>query len=465
MQTPPIVSGGLPVLGHSLEMMKDTDKLFERGYKEHGNIFSIMLGNQPAAVMGERSYNKIFYTETDKSLSMNMAYDFLKASIGEILFTAGPETYVNQRPVLLAAFKRERMETYIHAMNVEVLRWLESLGDSGEMNISREMQKVTQYVAAHAFLGPNFREEVPESFWKAYEDIGKALDPVIPAHWPLPKFKRRDKAKALILEIFAQMVEKRRPNPEDYDDIIGLLLTTPQKDGTFMDEKQIGVLFIGLMFAGHETTAGQAAWSIIQLLQHPQYMDFVQTEVAQSLTPHHPIDVKGLAQLKHLSWAVEETSRIYPSAPMQLRFTTEPVEVGGYTIPAGWRVFVSGRLSHYDTNVFTNPYVYDPLRHSPERREASDPFSIVSFGGGIHKCTGMNFAKNEMAIIAAHLMQQYDLELLTPSPHVVTGVGANRPSDTIIRYRRKQNIERVNVAEVAAAAGCPFHATEAEPSA
>lgn len=460
MQTPPVVSGGLPIIGHSLEMMKDTDKLFERGHKEHGAIFSIMLGNQPAVVVGERSYNKIFYTETDKSLSMNMAYDFLKASIGEILFTAGPEVYNNQRPTLLAAFKRERMETYIHAMNAEVFRWLEGLGDSGEMNISDEMQKVTQYVAAHAFLGPNFREEVPETFWRAYEDIGKALDPVIPAHWPLPKFKRRDKAKAEILKNFKQMVDKRRPNPEDYDDIIGLLLTTPQKDGTLMGEEYIGVLFIGLMFAGHETTAGQAAWTIIQLLQHPQYMDLVQNEINESLNPHHPIDLSVLPRLKHMAWAVDETSRIYPSAPMQLRFTTEPLEIDQYTIPAGWRMFVSGRISHYDTAVFSNPYVYDPLRHSPDRREASDPYSIVSFGGGIHKCTGMNFAKNEMAIIAAHLLQQYDLELLTPNPHVVTGVGANRPSETLIRYRRKTNVERVNVAEVAAAAGCPFHAAE-----
>jgi sterol 14-demethylase len=38
---PPTVSGGLPVLGHALETMRDREKLFTRGYREHGDVFAI----------------------------------------------------------------------------------------------------------------------------------------------------------------------------------------------------------------------------------------------------------------------------------------------------------------------------------------------------------------------------------------------------------------------------------------
>ena len=34
-----------------------------------------------------------------------------------------------------------------------------------------------------------------------------------------------------------------------------------------------------IIFAGHETTAGQAAWNIILLLQNPDYLALVQEEV------------------------------------------------------------------------------------------------------------------------------------------------------------------------------------------
>ncbi len=88
---PPMVSGGLPVIGHAIEMLQDRESLFKRGYVEHGELFTIKLGPQYVVVITGAEHNKVFYTETDKTLNMQDGYEFLKASIGEILFTASPE--------------------------------------------------------------------------------------------------------------------------------------------------------------------------------------------------------------------------------------------------------------------------------------------------------------------------------------------------------------------------------------
>jgi sterol 14-demethylase len=354
-----------------------------------------------------------------------------------VLFTAGPEVYYNQRPVLMAIFRRERMVGYITAMNAEVDAWLARLGQRGEMNITAEMQRLTQYVAAHAFLGAGHREELDEDFWQAYEAIGKSLDMVLPPNLPLPKFIKRDKARAYLRETFSELVAKRRADPAAYDDIITLMLNTPQKDGTLMTDAEMATMFTGLLFAGHETTAGQAAWTIIQLLQHPDYLATVQAEIAEHVQGR-AVDHRTLRHLERISWAVDETTRLRPSADVQMRLVEEPIEIGGYTIPEGWRLVVSAAISHFDEEVFTEPQRYDPERHSPERNEASDPFSIVGFGGGIHKCTGMNFAQTEMTIIAARLLDTYRLTLETRDPHIVRDVGANRPSEAIISYARRE---------------------------
>jgi sterol 14alpha-demethylase len=145
-----------------------------------------------------------------------------------------------------------------------------------------------------------------------------------------------------------------------------------------------------------------------------------------------------MRSLQHLYWAIDETTRLKPSAPMQMRIVEDPLDVGDYTIPAGWLVKVSAATSHHQPDVFSDPDQYNPLRFSPEASEGKNTFNIIGFGGGIHKCTGMNFAKNEMAVITALLFEQFEVELLTPDPHVVTGMGANRPSETILRYRRKK---------------------------
>ena len=77
--TPPMVSGGWPVVGHVFEMMRDRESLFKRGYREHGDIFAIKLGPRFAAVVTGAEKNKLIYTQTDKALNMQDAYQFLKA--------------------------------------------------------------------------------------------------------------------------------------------------------------------------------------------------------------------------------------------------------------------------------------------------------------------------------------------------------------------------------------------------
>ena len=67
----------------------------------------------------------------------------------------------------------------------------------------------------------------------------------------------------------------------------------------------------------------------------------------------------------------------------------------------------------------------------------------------MHKCTGMNFANNEMAVITTLLFQQFAVELVTPDPQVLTGVGANGATEAIIRYRRKALINERPVLETA----------------
>ncbi len=433
---PPAVSGALPLVGHALEFRRNSDALDQRGYWEHGDVFAIKLANRSVAVVTGAEYNKLFYQETDRSLNISEVYAFLKASFGEVLFVAPTERYQNQRPILRAIFGHGQMARYVVAMQVEIERWLAALGEMGTLDISAEMLTLTQQVAGHAFIGPDFRSELGEAFWQAYEHISTSLDPLLPPHLPLPKFIRRDRARRTIEAQLSAVLAERRRHPARYDDLLTQLLQESQADGTLLSDEEIIRLFMGLLFAGHETTAGQAAWTVIHLLQHPAYLGRVQAEIEEHVLPGAPLDGGVLRSLKHIYWAIDETSRLTPSAPMQMRIVEEPIEVGEYQIPSGWLLRVNAATSHHQADVFADPHHYDPLRFSPDRKEGSS-WDIISFGGGTHKCTGMNFAKNEMAIIVALLFQQFDLELLTPAPEVVTGMGASRPASTLIRYQRR----------------------------
>lgn len=62
--------------------------------------------------------------------------------------------------------------------------------------------------------------------------------------------------------------------------------------------------------------------------------------------------------------------------------------------------------------------------------------SLIGFGGGTHKCWGMKFAYNEMAVVIALLLRAYEMEVVSsPVPEVMMS-GMLRPA-TEIRYRRR----------------------------
>jgi sterol 14-demethylase len=436
--TPPLVSGALPVLGHAAEFQRNRPGLIRRGFAEHGGVFAIKLANQNVAVVIGPEHQKTFFMETDGRLSIQEPYQFLRAMFGEVLFLAPHDEYLRQRPLVQELFKREKMLHYVDVMQEVVKEWLDGLGDSGEMELTSEIITLVQEVAGKCFLGPEVHQAIGREFWDLYTDLSKALDPLLPPDLPLPKFKRRDKAKARMTEILRPIIAERRANPGQYNDFLQDIIMKEDKAGEPVDEELVRNLLLGLMFAGHETTAGQAAWTIILLLQYPHYLELVLDELEEVAPAGVHIDPKRMVQLDHIEWAVREVERLRPSAEMLMRVAKEEIEFGDYLIPAGWLVQVAQEIGHKLPAYFDQPEQFDPLRFSPDRAEDKQHrFGLFGFGGGTHKCTGMNFANNEMTIITALLLREFELELVTQKPQIERGLGASRPSETVIRYQRR----------------------------
>ncbi len=458
LKKPPVLSRSLPLLGHFLEFQKDRQAVLKRGYEELGSIFSIRLAHKNAVVFADGDLADLFFKETDKKLNMAKPYNFIRKSIGDISLFMDHETYLNQRPMLMAPFTREKMTTYLEVFNYTVQLWLDQLDDEGTMEVSYEMARLAQEVAGRCIMGHETHERIGEEFWENFYAIGRALDPMLPPSLPLPKNFRRNKAKREIARILDPILKERRAQPDQYDDVLQDILNTPYADGTTSNDYQTLCQVMGLLFAGHETTAGQAAWSVIQLLQNPGYMELVTSELKEKFPYGSKIEARSLARLPYLRWALDETTRLRPSADIIMRVTDEKMEAGGYTIPKNSYVILATGVIQRRADYFSKPDSYDPLRFSPDRAEhKSTRNSITGFGGGMHKCTGMNFALNEMATIVALLFQQFELELVTPYPKQISNLGTSHPEETIIRYKRRElsSLLTPKVMEEAIATGCP----------
>lgn len=437
-KTPPFVSGAVPGAGHVLEFYFNRNNLLARGFAEHGNVFAIKLASQSVAIVIGPENQKQFFNETDKNLNIQEPYQFLRAMFDDVLFLAPHDEYLRQRPFILEMFKREKMLHYVDVMQEIVQNWIDGLDDSGQIDIVDEIIWLVQEVAGNCFLGPQTHQQIGREFWDHYADLSKALDPLLPPNLPLPKFIRRDRAKARMAEILRPIIAERRQHPQKYQDFLQDLISKEDKSGEQISEELVLNMLLGLMFAGHETTAGQAAWTLILLLQHPEHLQTVLDEI-ERVAPHPThIDPKRMMQLQFISWTVREIERLRPSVDLLMRTVKGDVTFGDYTVPEGWLVQLAPNFGHRLPAYFSQPEQFNPWRYAPEFSEdKQDRFLLIGFGGGMHKCTGMNFANNEMIIITALVFRQLELELVTTNPQVLQGMGANRPTSTLVRYRKK----------------------------
>ncbi len=101
-----------------------------------------------------------------------------------------------------------------------------------------------------------------------------------------------------------------------------------------------------LVMAGHETTANALGWTFVLLSQHPEVEASLHGELEQ-LEGRAPT-WEQLGRLPLTRAVVTESMRLYPPAWVMGRTITEPIQLGGWDLPAGATVAASPLLLHHD---------------------------------------------------------------------------------------------------------------------
>lgn len=442
LATPPAVRG-LPVLGSLLDYRRDHVAVFWQAYKTLGPIFSIRLGPQRAVVLIGPEHHRFFFTEVDRILSMQEMYKFVIPMFGEVLNAAETEVRKKQLAILQSAFQGKRMQRYIEIMVEETTAWLDSLGDEGSFELWTAFEGLGMRIAANALMGWELRQRIDE-FVPLYRDLANGMEFVLPPNLPLPRFRRRDRARQKLTEMIQPMIAERQANPGKHNDFLQTLAEATYLDQSPMPNDAIVGLTLLTVFTGYISTAAQNCWTLIQLLQHPEYLAGVLEELEAVLNHSAAnLNAERLGRLERLDRALKETERMYPVMSHYARYNSESYTLEGYHIPKGWLTMVCPTVAHRLPEVFSQPHTYDPERFSPERAEdRKHPYSLIGFGGGFYRCPGSRFGINEIKTMLSLLLQRYTLELVDPHPRPDYEIGMIRPKPPyLIRYRRRRSVQ------------------------
>jgi sterol 14-demethylase len=440
---PPRLSGGLPLLGHLLELRRAPIELFWRVRNECGEIGEMnWAGNRVVLLTGEAAQEAFFRAE-EEQLDQAAAYPFMTPVFGRgVVFDGTPEQ--RRQAMRNQSLRDKMMRTHAETIAAETRRIMERLGESGEIDLLDFFSELTLYTSSACLIGKEFREELTPEYFRVFYELEKGTDAIayVNPNLPLPVFRKRDRARARLVELLTEVFERRARREGGTRELFDVLLAIRNPDGTpRYTIDQVTGMFISMMFAGHHTTSGTAAWTLIELLRNPGAIEKVRAEVDAIYADGREVSYQALREIPELEAGIKESLRLHPPLIILMRKVAYDFHYDGYTVPAGKLVAVSPAVSNRMPECFPDPDRFDPSRYAEGREEdRHHAMAWIPFGAGRHRCVGAAFAMMQLKAIFSDLLLRYEFELSQPpesyrNDHSKMVVQLRQPCRA--RYRRR----------------------------
>ncbi|MEW2357402.1 cytochrome P450 [Spirillospora sp. NPDC029432] len=439
---PPVVSGGPD---HLEELRTDPIGLMRRVRDECGDVGEFVLAGRRVVLLSGAEANEFFFRSPDEELDQAEAYPFMTPIFGEgVVFDATPE----QRREALhnQALKGSFLKGHAATIAAEVDRMTAGWGDEGEIDLLDWFAELTIYTSSACLIGKKFREQLDGRFAELYHDLERGTDAIayVDPYADIESFRKRDEARRGLVALVQGIMDGRDPRPPREDrDLLDVLMSIKEEDGSpKFSADQVTGMFISMMFAGHHTTSGTAAWTLIELLRHQDVLAGVVAELDGLYADGSEVSFQALRAIPRLEAAIKEALRLHPPLILLLRVAQSDQEVVGHRIPAGTMVGCSLAVSNRIPEDFPEPDAFRPERYiAPREEDLLNRWTWVPFGAGRHRCVGANFAMIQLKAIFSVLLRDWEFELAQPpetyrNDHSKMVVQLARPCKA--RYRRRR---------------------------
>lgn len=201
------------------------------------------------------------------------------------------------------------------------------------------------------------------------------------------EYARAKAASDAVVGLLADLVATKERAPGD--DLVSALIAARDGDER-LDQRELLSTIFQLIVAGHDTTASLIGNSLVALFRHPEQFAELRAD---------PDRIPG---------TLEEFLRYDGPVPhATFRYATEPIDIGGVTIPAGAQVIISLAAANRDHRRVESAEDLD-INRSAVRH--------LAFGHGIHFCLGAALARMEGQLALRSLLERFPDMRLAVAP-------------------------------------------------
>lgn len=404
----------------------------ETAAQRYGDIFNApVFGNHPVVLFISHppTLQRIFTSDTKQIIAP--ANQFTQPIVGDYsIFTMEGSRHRRERRLLMPPFHGERMQSYGQLICELADKAMSSISIGTQFSARQLAQGISLEVTLKAVFGIDQEERFKQlrsllvSFTDALQSplIGGLLffpslqqDWGTRSPWGYVRSLQRQ-----ISEVVQAEIRDRRNQNHTGSDILSLLMSARDEAGQPMSDAELHDELITLLLAGQDPTAIAIAWGMYWIHHHPQVGEKLLEEL-KSL--EKAPDPTRLTQLPYLTAVCNEVLRLSPVAVLTTpREVKEPIELMGYQLEPGVRLYGCIYLTHLRSDLYPEPKLFRPERFL--KRQFS-PYEFLPFGGGARRCIGEAFALFEMKLVLATLLSQYRFKLVDQAPERPRRRGVN----------------------------------------
>jgi hypothetical protein len=395
----------VPRIVQTIGWWSRTPTYLERLRRRHGTRFTLrLLGLPPAVFLSDPADARELFTAPPDVLHPGEGAGLLEPIVGRnSVILLDEDAHLEQRKLMLPAFHGERMQRLLGLMEALTDREVASWPVDEPLAVHPRLQRLTLEIILRTVFG---LDEGPR-----LERLRDRLTAVL--EWSespismLPVAQRRLSGRGRVgrferdraevdAELFA-LIRERRSDGAERDDVLAMLLEARHTDGTPMTDGEIRDELMTALVAGHETTASSLAFAFEQIARAPH----VQERLAAGDDAYREA-------------TINEVLRRRPVLPNPApRLVMQPVEIGGWTYPAGVVLIASALLIHHDPAIYADPYAFRPERFLDTK---PGTYTWLPFGGGRRRCLGASFALLEMRVVLRAVAERFTIAPAGPAP-------------------------------------------------
>ena len=330
-----------------------------------------------------------------------------EAAGGPSLFTETAGPWEHRRRLLGPAFSRREVESAVPGLTALVEDEIAGWGDPAGVPLGAAARRLALRVALRSCSDPSAPRWGTPTRWRC-PSRGNAMATrrvfsLLPAPmWvPTPANRRQLANRAHLRGELRRLVAATPPAPAGSGcPVAGGLVAGLRATAVFTDEQLVSEA-VGLLFAGHETTAAALVWTLVELAARADLWD------GAGLGPDD--EVAGRC--------VDEALRLHPPVWALLRRTDTTVRLAGQRVRRGDFVVIPlWALHRADRAAGDSRSVPDQATFAPERAgdAAAAPAAFLPFGRGARACIGAHLAVAELGLAVRAVTRRYTVAGLDP---------------------------------------------------